>query len=60
VSAMISTALIPRLCKIVEGGAFDAYSTKGVRRLRDLAEQLEASVEGDGTKFQVRSVLGYL
>jgi len=53
VSAMISTAIIPRFCKIVEGGAFDPYSAKSLRRMVDLAEQVEASVESDGQKFQV-------
>lgn len=44
VSAMISTAVVPRLCKVVQGGAFDPYSEKHVRRMVDLAEQVEASV----------------
>ena len=51
---MISTALIPRLCKLVEGGAFDAYSEQHVRRMVDLAEEVEASVETGKMKFQVR------
>jgi GC-rich sequence DNA-binding factor len=55
VSAMISTAIVPRLCKIVEGGAFDPYSTNSLRRMVDLAEQVEASVERDSQKFQVSS-----
>jgi GC-rich sequence DNA-binding factor len=54
VSAMISTAVVPRLWKVVEGGAFDPYSTKNLRRMVDLAEQVEASVEKDSQKFQVR------
>ena len=54
VSAMISTAVVPRLCKVVEGGAFDPYSNKNLRRMVDLAEQVEASVEKDSQKFQVR------
>lgn len=53
VSAMISTAIIPRLCKMIESGAFDAYSAKSVRRIVDLAEQVEASVERSNQKFQV-------
>lgn len=53
VSAMISTAIIPRLCTIVEGGAFDAYSAKSLDRMLDLTEQIEASVEPSDQKFQV-------
>ncbi|KAF7980000.1 hypothetical protein HWV62_40096 [Athelia sp. TMB] len=52
VSAMISTAIIPRICTLVEGGAFDPYSEKCVRRMLDLAEEIEASVEADSQKFQ--------
>ena len=44
VSAMVGTAVVPRLCKIIQGGAFDPYSEKHVRRMVDLAEQIEASV----------------
>lgn len=57
VSAMISTALVPRLCKIVEGGAFDPYSSRSLRRMVDLAEQVEASIEKEGQKFQVSVVV---
>jgi hypothetical protein len=53
VSAMISTAVIPRLCKLIEGGGFDPYSAKHVRRMVDLAEQVEASVARDNLKFHV-------
>lgn len=56
VSAMISTAIIPRVCKLLEGGALDPYSSKGVRTIVDLAEQIEVSTEKDGLKFQVRSI----
>jgi len=52
VSAMISTAIVPRLCKIIEDGAFDPYSAKSLRRMLDLAEQVEAYVDGDNAKFQ--------
>ncbi|EDR13826.1 uncharacterized protein LACBIDRAFT_309262 [Laccaria bicolor S238N-H82] len=52
VVSMISTAVIPRLCKLVEGGAFDAYSEQHVRRMVDLAEEVEASVETGNMKFQ--------
>jgi GC-rich sequence DNA-binding factor len=50
---MISTAVVPRICKLVEGGAFDPYSSRHTRRLIDLVEQLEVSVEGDNHKLQV-------
>jgi GC-rich sequence DNA-binding factor len=53
VSAMISTAIIPRVCKLIEGGAFDPYSTKDVKTTVDLGEQIESSVERDSLKFQV-------
>ena len=54
VSAMITTAVVPRLCKIIESGAFDPYSSQDVRTLVDLAEQIEATVERENLKFQVR------
>ena len=53
VSAMISTAIIPRISKMIEGGAFDPYSAKSTRTLVDLAEQIELSVVRDNLKFQV-------
>jgi GC-rich sequence DNA-binding factor len=53
VSAMVATAVVPRVCKMLEGGALDAYSAGDVRRLVDLAEQLEMSVERSHLKFQV-------
>jgi GC-rich sequence DNA-binding factor len=51
---MISTAIIPRVCKLVEGGAFDPYSSKDIRTMIDIAEQIEVSVERSDLKFQVR------
>ncbi|KIK91590.1 hypothetical protein PAXRUDRAFT_149172 [Paxillus rubicundulus Ve08.2h10] len=53
VSAMISTAVVPRICKMLEAGAFDPYSGKDIRRMIDLAEQVEASVGTDNNKFQM-------
>lgn len=50
---MISTAVIPRVCKLIEGGALDVYSGKHIRRLVDLAEEMEVSVERGSAKFQV-------
>ncbi|KAJ3854000.1 nineteen complex-related protein 2-domain-containing protein [Lentinula lateritia] len=44
VSSMVSTAIIPRLSKIIENGALDVYSSSHVRRAVDLSEELEASV----------------
>ncbi|KAJ7079818.1 nineteen complex-related protein 2-domain-containing protein [Mycena belliarum] len=59
VASMISTAVIPRICKLVEGGAFDPYSDADVRRVVDLSEEVEASVEPGNAKFLVllKSVL---
>ncbi|KAF8442882.1 nineteen complex-related protein 2-domain-containing protein, partial [Boletus edulis BED1] len=53
VSAMISTAVAPRLCKMLEAGALDPYSARDVRRMIDLAEQVEASIGMDSNKFQM-------
>ncbi|KAF9221600.1 hypothetical protein BS17DRAFT_711194 [Gyrodon lividus] len=53
VSAMICTAVIPHISKVLEAGAFDAYSAKDIRRMIDLAEQVEASVGTDNNKFQM-------
>ncbi len=52
VSAMMSTAVVPRLCKALQNGVFDPYSAKHVKRLVDLAEQVEISANAD--KFEVR------
>ncbi|KAH9948863.1 nineteen complex-related protein 2-domain-containing protein [Amylocystis lapponica] len=62
VSAMISTAVIPRLCKILERGGFDPYSAQDFRKLRDLAEQIEISVARDNAKFEdmLKTVLNVL
>ncbi|KAJ6584175.1 nineteen complex-related protein 2-domain-containing protein [Mycena vulgaris] len=59
VASMVSTAIIPRICKLLEGGAFDAYSDASVRRIVDLSEEVEASVEPGNAKFLVllKSVL---
>ncbi|KAJ6585237.1 nineteen complex-related protein 2-domain-containing protein [Mycena capillaripes] len=53
VASMVSTAIIPRICKLVEGGVFDAYSDASVRRIVDLSEEAEASVEPGNAKFLV-------
>ena len=54
VSAMISTAVIPRICKLLESGALDPYSSKDIRTLIDLVEQIELSVGREEQKFLVR------
>lgn len=53
VTSMVSTAVIPLICKLVDGGALDVYSSRHIRRMVDLAEEVEASVEQGGGKFQV-------
>ncbi|TRM64154.1 nineteen complex-related protein 2-domain-containing protein [Schizophyllum amplum] len=60
VSSMITTAVIPRLAKVLEGGALDVYSEKHVRRVIDLVEEVEASIERGSPKLQVlqKAVLG--
>ncbi|PPQ72250.1 hypothetical protein CVT26_006977, partial [Gymnopilus dilepis] len=59
VASMISTAVIPLVCKILDNGALDVYSTRHVRRMIDLAEEIEASIDPDNNKFQLllKSVL---
>lgn len=52
---MVSTAIIPLICKQIEGGALDVYSRKNVARMIDLAEEVEASVGEDNAKYQVGS-----
>lgn len=59
-SAMISTAIVPRLCQIIEGGAFDPYSARDIRTMTDLAEQVEIAVRDTANlKFQVRFRVGF-
>jgi GC-rich sequence DNA-binding factor len=53
VSAIISTAVVPLICKLVEAGAFDPYSAVDARNMINLAEQVEASIGQDNHKFQV-------
>lgn len=54
VSEMLSTAVVPRICKMLEGGAFDPYSSRSARRMIDITEQVEASIGSDHHKFTVR------
>lgn len=51
VSAMISTAVVPRVYKLIRGGGYDVYSAKHMRSLIDLSEQVEASATRD--KYEV-------
>lgn len=53
VSATITTVVLPRLAKLLEGGAFDPFSGKDIRRLVDLSEEVEISVDRSNHKFQV-------
>ncbi|KAH9980300.1 nineteen complex-related protein 2-domain-containing protein [Lactifluus volemus] len=53
VSAIISTAIIPRLSNLIEGGAFDPFSSRDIRRAVNLAEEVEISVEKGNYKFQM-------
>jgi GC-rich sequence DNA-binding factor len=57
VSATIMTAVLPRLSKLIEGGALDPFSGNDSRRLVNLAEEIEVSVERSNHKFQVIAVL---
>jgi len=54
VASMISTAVIPMICKIIDGGALDVYSLEHIKRIIDLSEEIEASLEAGNVKFQVR------
>ena len=57
VSVTITTAVLPRLSKLIEGGALDPFSGRDIRRLVDLAEEIEVSIEKGNHKFQVITVL---
>jgi GC-rich sequence DNA-binding factor len=53
VTATITTVVLPRLAKLLEEGALDPFSGKDIRRLVDLVEEVETSVERSNHKFQV-------
>ncbi|KAL0570505.1 hypothetical protein V5O48_011451 [Marasmius crinis-equi] len=53
VSSMVTTAIVPRISKLIEGGAFDAYSRKHIRRMIDLLEEIEATVEQGSPRLQI-------
>jgi GC-rich sequence DNA-binding factor len=59
VSSMISTAIIPRLCKMIAGGAFDSYSAKHVRRIVDVTTQVQDSVGAENVKLQVSEAVHF-
>jgi len=55
-SSMVSTTIVPRLCRIIEGGGFNPYSMKDIRTAIDLVEQVEIAVrDTKNLKFQVRT-----
>jgi hypothetical protein len=54
---MISTTVIPRICKIIEGGALDVYSGRHIRRIIDLIEEVDASVEEGNVKLQASACM---
>lgn len=53
VASMITTTVIPLLCKFFGSGGVDPYSSKHVKRAIDLSEQIELCVERHEAKFQV-------
>jgi len=55
VASMISTAIIPKVCKLIESGMLDVYSERHIKRIVDFAEEIEATMEEGNTKFQVFS-----
>ncbi|KZV86977.1 hypothetical protein EXIGLDRAFT_621222 [Exidia glandulosa HHB12029] len=52
-SAMVSTAIVGRMCKLIEAGALNPYSTAHVRRIVDVVESVEAALESDNLKFNM-------
>jgi GC-rich sequence DNA-binding factor len=52
-ASMVTTAVIPRLCRILAGGGVDPYSAKHMKRAIDLVEQVELTVDHRDAKFQV-------
>jgi len=51
--AMVSTALVQRIVKLLEAGAFDPYNAAHVRGLVDVVEAVEAAVESEAVKFHM-------
>ncbi|VDB84202.1 unnamed protein product [Peniophora sp. CBMAI 1063] len=52
-TSMITTAVIPRIAKVIENGGFDPWSARHVRRAAELAEELEMSMSKMDLKFQM-------
>ncbi|EJD50811.1 hypothetical protein AURDEDRAFT_143230 [Auricularia subglabra TFB-10046 SS5] len=52
-SAMVSTAVVGRMCKLIEAGALDPYCAAHVRRLVDVVESVEAALLSDNVKFHM-------
>ena len=52
-NSMVTTAVIPRLSQNFSNGGFDPYSSRHMRRLVDLIEQIEVCVEKTDRKFIV-------
>lgn len=56
VASMVSTTIIPLLCKFFASGGVDPYSAKHMKRVVDLAEQIELCVDQKEAKFQVSQI----
>lgn len=56
-SVMLST-IVPHLCKIIQGGAFDPYSAQDTRAIIDLAEQVEASASHEKLELLQKTAYG--
>lgn len=54
--AMVST-IVPRMCKLVEGGAFDPYSSKHVRSVIELSEQVEVYATEEKINYLLKTVM---
>lgn len=55
VASMVSTAVIPRLVAALASGAFDVHSGRHIRRVVDLVDEVEASVEEGNAKLHVKN-----
>ncbi|KAG7445800.1 uncharacterized protein BT62DRAFT_950695 [Guyanagaster necrorhizus] len=53
VASMITTAILPRMCKLLGGGALDVYSAGDIRRMVNITEEVEASIEPGNTKIHM-------
>lgn len=54
VAALVGSAVIPRLGKLFEAGAYDPYSSRETRKAVDVVEQVEELLGRESAKFQVR------